>query len=83
MFIYIVINDTNYPIGSFIEIQDARDFRDKNTNCKIIKSTLVGNLPNKSLGSKLTDKMGLNHNDIKKAKTELPDEFKHLFGMPK
>jgi hypothetical protein len=24
MFIYIVINETNYPIGSFIEIQDAR-----------------------------------------------------------
>lgn len=78
MFIYIVINDTHYPIGSFIEIQDARDYRDKNINCKIIKSTLVGNLPNKS---NLTDKMGLSKNDINKAKTNLPDEFKYIFGM--
>jgi hypothetical protein len=72
MFIYIVINETNYPIGSFIEIQDARLYRDKNANCKIIKSTLVGNLPNKSSGN-FVDKM-------KQAKADLPDSLKHMFG---
>ena len=78
MFIYIVINETNYPIGSFIEIQDAREYRDKNANCKIIKSTLVGNLPNKSSGN-FADKM---KQEMKQAKADLnlPDNLKQFFG---
>lgn len=90
MFIYIVINETNYPIGSFSDIQDAREYRDQNINCKIIKSTLVGNLPSQpsqpsqssqpSLSSNLLGKMGLTMDDIKKARTELPDEYKQIFG---
>ena len=81
MFIYIVINETNYPMGSFIDIKDAREYRDQNINCKIIKSTLVGNLPSQpSLSSNLMGKMGLTMDDIKKARTELPDEYKQIFG---
>ena len=78
MFIYIVINETNYPIGSFVEIADARIYRDQNVNCKIIKSTLVGKV-DQSLGSKLKDKMGLG--DIKEAQKNLPDDLKNIFGI--
>ena len=74
MFIYIVINDTNYPIGSFINIEDARKYRDENIDCKIIKSNLVGDSP--SLANKLKDKMGIS--DMKKS---MPDDLKSLFGM--
>lgn len=77
MFIYIVINETNYPIGSFVEIADARIYRDQNVNCKIIKSTLLG--VDQSLGSKLKDKMGLG--DIKEAQKNLPDDLKNMFGL--
>lgn len=66
MFIYIVINETNYPIGSFVEIEDARTCRNSKSNCKIIKSTLVGNLPNNNMGN---------------AKKNLPDDLKNIFGF--
>lgn len=66
MFIYIVINETNYPIGSFVEIEDARTCRNSKSNCKIIKSTLVGNLPN---------------NNMRNAKKNLPDDLKNIFGL--
>lgn len=68
MFIYIVINETNYPMGSFVEIEDARTCRNSKSNCKIIKSTLVGNLPNNS-----KDKMREN----------IPDDLKNIFGLNK
>ena len=77
MFIYIVINDVNYPIGSFVDINEARKYKEKNINSKIIKSTLVGNLP--TVGQKLKDKMGLG--DIKEAQKNLPDDLKNIFGM--
>lgn len=76
MFIYIVINETNYPIGSFVDIEDARTYRNTQSNCKIIKSTLVGNV--NSL-SKLKDKMGLNN--MTDAKKNLPDDLKNIFGI--
>jgi len=66
MFIYIVINETNYPIGSFVEIEDARTCRNSKSNCKIIKSTLVGNLPKNNIGN---------------AKKNLPDDLKNIFGL--
>ena len=72
MFIYIVINEINYPIGSFIDINEARKYKESNINSKIIKSTLVGNLP--TVGQKLKDKMDL-------AQNNLPDDLKNIFGM--
>jgi hypothetical protein len=77
MFIYIVINETNYPVGTFVDINDARNYKNSSENYKIIKSTLVGELP--SLGSKLKDKMGLG--DMKKAQADLPDDLKKIFNM--
>lgn len=65
MFIYIVINETNYPIGTFVEIEDARTCRNSKSNCKIIKSTLIGNLPK---------------NNIANAKKNLPDDL-NIFGL--
>ena len=50
MFIYIVINEINYPIGTFVDIIEARKYKENNNNSKIIKSTLVGDLP--SVGNK-------------------------------
>lgn len=66
MFIYIVINETNYPIGSFVEIEDARTCRNSKSNCKIIKSTLIGNLPK---------------NNITNVNKNLPDDLKNIFGL--
>lgn len=77
MFIYIVINEINYPIGTFVDIIEARKYKENNINSKIIKSTLVGNLP--TVGQSLKDKMGLGN--IKKAQENLPDEYKKMFGM--
>jgi len=68
MFIYIVINEQNYPMGSFVEIEDARTYRNSESNCKIIKSTLVGNLPN---------------NSKDKIRKNLPDDLKNIFGLNK
>lgn len=65
MFIYIVINETNYPIGSFVKIQDARKYKEINNNSKIIKSNLVGELDS----------------DIKPNKNNLPDDLKKMFGV--
>jgi len=65
MFIYIVINETNYPIGSFVKIQDARKYKEINNNSKIIKSNLVGELDS----------------DIKANKHNLPDDLKKMFGV--
>ena len=69
MFIYIVINEINYPIGTFIDISDARKYKETGVNYKIIKSTLVGDLPTNNVSSKLKDKMAL------------PEDLKNLFGM--
>lgn len=68
MFIYIVINETNYPMGSFVEIEDARTCRNSKSNCKIIKSTLVGNLPK---------------NNMTNVNKNLPDDLKNIFGLNK
>lgn len=74
MFIYIVINEVNYPIGTFVDINEARKYKSKNVDYTMIKSTLVGYLP--SLGQKLKDKIGVDN--IRK---DLPDECKEIFGM--
>ena len=72
MFIYIVINENNYPVGSFVDINDARTH--KNINYKIIKSTLVGELPD----NKLRNQFKKASNDLQKG---MPDELKGIFGM--
>lgn len=64
MFIYIVINEKDYPIGTFVKIDDARKYKELNNNSKIIKSNLVGSV--KSLE--------------KNSKNNLPDDIKKMFG---
>jgi len=76
MFIYIVIDNTNYPLGSFVKIEDARIFRDNNTNCRIVKSNLIGETPNDTKINNLREQVGLAQKNL-----NVPDELKTLFGM--
>jgi hypothetical protein len=78
-FVYIIINETNYPVCTFINIDDARNYKKSNENYKIIKSTLYGELP--TVGSKLKEKMGLNN--INEPWKTLPDELKNMFNIKK